>query len=102
MSGVAVPEMPRIEIEHAHKEGDEETGVAVAEHPVVHATDDSRRFRLALGQQTESTAGHGHEQRGGYTLARYVADTEVEALFTDEVVVEIAADRLAGVSMAWI
>ena len=78
-------------MQHADEHRDEHPLFIVLSQLVVHAHGDVDRRHALGGQRTEQTGTLRHKQRGGHTLARHVADTEMEPVVLQHVTVEVAA-----------
>ena len=116
VAGVAVVKGARRQVEHAHEQRHEVAAALLLAQQRIHPRHDGCRLSCRLScmlRQCRSRPSspailgcpprlgpkqrphHRHQQCGGHTLARDIADTKEKPVAADEEVVEIAAD-LAG------
>ena len=86
-------------IEDAVEDGDEQVGARRVDERFVHHFQTLAGAVLDVaGGGADHGAGHRHEQRGGYALARHVADDDADAVVVEgEEVVEVAPHLLGRV-----
>ena len=95
MAGIAVEQKTGGQVEHTHEERHEHVHLVHVGNRLVDGLHDVVGQRLMGRHGAEGRTRHRHEERGGSTLARHVADAE-EQLVVAEIEVEQVATYLLG------
>ena len=83
-----------MEVQRTDKEGDKHVGVVAFSLCIVEGCHNVRRIGGIGGHVAEQRTRHRHKEGGWNTLARHVADAEVQLLVADVEVEEVATDTL--------
>ena len=95
MSGVAVVQLARREVEHTHEHRGKIAIRLLLAHGRVQLLHNRYGFAFSTGVCSEQRPHNGHQQGSGNALARDIAHTEVKPFVANEEIVEVATD-LAG------
>ena len=95
VASITVIQVPRWQVEHADKEGDEHTVLVHLGNNLVHGCHNAVGHRLANRYRAEDGSGDCHEERGRNAFAGNVANAEEEFLVA-EVEVEQVATYILG------
>ena len=94
MPRIAVAQETGLQVKHTDEQRDEHVQVVVLGQRLVKCLHDEAGLHLTGRHVAEQRARHCHEQRGGDSLARHVADAEDELLVVDVEVEQVATHRL--------
>ena len=94
VAGITVVHVTTLQVNESDEHGDKHAVLVANGQLVVQAGGNIVGLETLLGQCTEHADGLCHEQRGGNTLSGDVAQTEVQAVVGEQVVVEVATHLL--------
>ena len=95
VASVAEPQVAALQVDQSDEHGDKHTLLVVGSQFGIQSGGYLRWHHGLFRQRVEQSGGLCHEQRGRHSLARHVADAEVQAVALKQIAVQVAT-HLAG------